>query len=80
MQGVRASKLLYPYKNYIQKLKRVGATKQTVPAIYKSIKSSASPEPVVAIRGRRTSGRVNHTFIKHQLIMFFTFREFDFSW
>ena len=43
MQGVRASKLLYPYKNYIQKLKRVGATKQTVPAIYKSIKSSASP-------------------------------------
>ena len=33
MQGVRASKLLYPYKNYIQKLKRVGATKQTVPAL-----------------------------------------------
>ena len=42
MQGVRASKLLYPYKNYIQKLKRVGATKQTR-TIYKSIKSSASP-------------------------------------
>ena len=36
MQGVRASKLLYPYKNYIQKLKRVGATKLTVPALFTS--------------------------------------------
>ena len=75
MQGVRASKLLYPYKNRIQKLKRVGATKLTIPAIFTS--------PLkVPLRHRtsciRTVWKNEWQGGKHQLIMFFTFRKLDF--
>ena len=37
MQGVRAFKLLYPYKNYIQKLKAGSRFQATVPALFLQI-------------------------------------------